>query len=78
MTAAGTVSATRSSLIQQPTIDAVSPTANAPKNVANDSGTPLQIFAVSDKFDGATPIGAVQVKGREAPIQLGKLFDMRN
>ena len=26
--------------------------------------------AVSDKFDGATSIGAVQVKGREAPIQL--------
>ena len=26
--------------------------------------------AVRDKFDGATPIGAVQVKGREAPVQL--------
>jgi adenylate cyclase len=26
--------------------------------------------AVSDKFGDATPIGAVQVKGREAPIQL--------
>ena len=26
--------------------------------------------AVSDKFDNATSIGAVQVKGREAPIQL--------
>jgi hypothetical protein len=26
--------------------------------------------AVSDKFDDATSIGAVQVKAREAPIQL--------
>ena len=26
--------------------------------------------AVSDKFDDATSIGAVHVKGREAPIQL--------
>jgi adenylate cyclase len=26
--------------------------------------------AVSDKIDDATSIGAVQVKGREAPIQL--------
>ena len=26
--------------------------------------------AVSDKFGDAIPIGAVQVKGREAPIQL--------
>src|SRR6185295_5442621 len=26
--------------------------------------------AVSDKYHDATPIGAVQVKGREAPIQL--------